>query len=503
MSSPAESRLLTSLEIDTLRRLERWPMTWVQGRLLLMGGLGYAFDAASVAIVAFILPAVAKVFGLTNAETGVLGSSVLIGYLVGAFFAGTMGDLIGRKQVMMYALAVYCVASLVAAFSPSWEFLFWSRVVAGIGTGAESAIVAPFLAEFVQSRYRGRYVGSLSGFFSFGFVFAALLGYFIVPAYADGWRIVQVITALPIVMLLWWRRALPESPRWLIQQGRSTEAIQVVDALEAEVEQRAGSLPPLETVPLPATSVAQRGSFAKNLASLLQSGTRQTTSMLWVLWVSITFSYYGFFTWIPTLLIAQGLDVTRSFGYSIVIYVSQIPGYYSAAFASEKLDRKWTIILYMLGGGIAALGMANSRAELAITMWGSLLSFFMNGTYAGIYAYTPELYPTSCRATGMGVASSVGRVGGILAPIVIGVTYAEIGFTGVFTITTAVLLTGALLVGVLGVSTSGKTLEEIAAGSRPPSRAFEGPSEITEGYASRRASDNRSRTASRSMHARR
>jgi MFS transporter, putative metabolite:H+ symporter len=187
---------------------------------------------------------------------------------------------------------------------------------------------------------------------------------------------------------------------------------------------------------------------------------------LWALWVSITFSYYGFFTWIPTLLIAQGLDVTRSFGYSIVIYVSQIPGYYSAAFVSEKLDRKWTIILYMLGGGVAALGMANSRAELAITMWGSLLSFFMNGTYAGIYAYTPELYPTSFRATGMGVASSVGRIGGILAPIIIGITYAEIGFTGVFSTTTAVLLAGAFVVGVLGVSTSGKTLEEISSGSR-------------------------------------
>jgi putative MFS transporter len=184
--------------------------------------------------------------------------------------------------------------------------------------------------------------------------------------------------------------------------------------------------------------------------------------MLWVLWISITFSYYGFFAWIPTLLIARGLDVTRSFGYSIIIYLAQIPGYYSAAFLSEKLDRKWTIILYMLGGGVSALAMANSSTDTGITVCGSLLSFFMNGTYAGIYAYTPELYPTAFRATGMGVASSVGRIGGILAPIIIGVTFAEIGFAGVFTITTTVLLTGALLVGVLGVSTTGKTLEEIS-----------------------------------------
>lgn len=462
MSIATQPQPLTVMEQETLRRMERWPMTWVQGRLLMMGGLGYAFDAASNAIVAFMLPPVSREFSLTNAETGVLGSSVLIGYLVGAFFAGTMGDLIGRKQVMMYALAVYCVASLVAAASPTWEFLFWSRVVAGIGTGAESAIVAPFLSEFVQSRIRGRYVGSLSGFFSFGFVFAALLGYFIVPAHPEGWRIVQVITALPIVMLLWWRRALPESPRWLIQQGRSDEAKRIVDEMEKAVEARTGPLPPLETLPMPAASMTRGGSFLGNLAALWKPGTRRTTAMLWVLWISITFSYYGFFTWIPTLLIARGLDVTRSFGYSIVIYVSQIPGYYSAAFVSERLDRKWTIILYMLGGGVSALVMANAETAEGITAGGSLLSFFMNGTYAGIYAYTPELYPTSVRATGMGVASSVGRIGGILAPIVIGITFARIGFAGVFTITTAVLLTGALLVGVLGIDTSGKTLEEIS-----------------------------------------
>src|ERR1041384_7248378 len=84
----------------------------------------------------------------------------MIGYLFGAFFAGALGDLIGRRTVMMYALAIYSLATLVAAFAPSWEFLFGWRVVASVGTGAESAIIAPFLAEFVQKKYRGRVIGS-------------------------------------------------------------------------------------------------------------------------------------------------------------------------------------------------------------------------------------------------------------------------------------------------------------------------------------------------------
>jgi putative MFS transporter len=185
--------------------------------------------------------------------------------------------------------------------------------------------------------------------------------------------------------------------------------------------------------------------------------------MLWILWISITCSYYGFFTWIPSLLVKQGLTITKSFGYSIIIYLAQIPGYYSAAFVSEKLDRKWTIILYMIGGGLSALCMANTREQWLIVVFGSCLSFFMNGTYAGIYAYTPEVYPTAFRTTGMGVASSFGRLGGLSAPIVIGLVYARIGFGGVFTMTTAVLLLGATAVGILGIRTTGKTLEQIAA----------------------------------------
>src|SRR2546427_12562796 len=155
---------------------------------------------------AFILRVGSALWGLTNQRTVILGSSLMIGYLFGAFFAGTLGDLIGRRTVMMYALAIYCVGTLVAAFAQSWQFLFTWRVIASFGTGAESAIVAPFLAEFVQRKYRGRFVGSLSGFFSFGFVFAALLGYFIVPRWLQGWRIIQILGALPILMLLWWPR---------------------------------------------------------------------------------------------------------------------------------------------------------------------------------------------------------------------------------------------------------------------------------------------------------
>ncbi|HEU4733268.1 MAG TPA: MFS transporter, partial [Kofleriaceae bacterium] len=356
-----------------MKRVERVPFGRFQWRLLWMGGMGYTFDAMDGAMIAFILPAVSELWGLTNEQTGVLGSSAMIGYLFGALFAGALGDLIGRRAVMMYALAIYCAGTLIAAFAPSWQLLFGWRVVASVGTGAESAIIAPFLAEFVQKKYRGRFVGSLSGFFSFGFVLAALLGYFVIPASRDGWRIVQVVSALPIVMLLWWRRSLPESPRWLIERGRTAEAEAEVARIEAEVFQRGhATSPQAESVELPVIGARDVGTFASNLAALWSPSMRRTTVMLWILWIAITFSYYGFFTWIPTLLVKQGMTTTKSFGYSIIIYLAQIPGYYSAAFVSERLDRKWTIVLYMLLGGVAAHFMSSAGSGAAITLAGFL-----------------------------------------------------------------------------------------------------------------------------------
>jgi MFS transporter, putative metabolite:H+ symporter len=445
-------------------RIERLPFSGFHRRLLLMGGLGYTFDAMDAAVLAFLLPVLRKDWGLTSVQTGVLGSGTFIGYFLGAMAAGLLGDLIGRRKVMMWALVIYCVASLASAFANDWGFFLGTRIVAGLGTGAESAIVAPFLSEFVAKRYRGAFTGSLAGFFSFGFVAAALLGYLVIPLAPNAWRVVMVITALPILMLLWWRRALPESPRWLDARGRHVEAEAIVAGVEAELAAAGVQLEPLPAsagihVPL----AAGRASVMANVKALWSAKLARITAMTWLMWLSITFSYYAFFTWIPGLLVQNGMTITRSFSYSLVMYIAQIPGYFSGAWLNEKLGRQFTIASYMILGGISALGLALTRSDAGIMASGVLLSFFMNGTYAGVYAYTPEVFPTDVRATGTGMASSIGRLGAIAAPILVGYVYPLLGFPGVFGATTLVLLVGALSVVLMGVQTRGRSLEDIAA----------------------------------------
>ncbi|MFL9900358.1 MFS transporter [Paraburkholderia fungorum] len=442
-------------------RIESWPFSKFHRRLLVIGGLGYTFDAMDAAVIAFILPVLRIQWNLTSVQTGLLGSSTYVGYMLGALAAGLLGDMIGRRRVMMYALLIYAVASFVSASTHGWETFLISRICAGIGTGAESAIIAPYLAEFVARRFRGSFVGSLAGFFSFGFVAAALLGYMIVPASAEGWRIVLVLTGVPVLMLLWWRRALQESPRWLESRGRHDEAERIVDTIEKELLATGYRLAPQESTPPVVNQENSHPSFVANFKALWRGKQARITAMTWAMWFAITFSYYSFFTWIPGLLMQHGMSITKSFAYSIAIYLAQIPGYFSAAWLNEKIGRQATIASYMVLGGIAALSMTQLQSNEAITAAGICLSFFMNGTYAGVYAYTSEVFPTAIRTTGAGVASAIGRIGAIVSPVLVGYIFPVLGFGGVFGVTTAVLLAGAIAVVTMGVKTKGLSLEAI------------------------------------------
>jgi putative MFS transporter len=281
--------------------------------------------------------------------------------------------------------------------------------------------------------------------------------------FADGWRYLAVLTSLPVVMLLWWRRTLPESPRWLESRGRSAEADSIVRAIESRYEQEGIALAPLGSVGAIPAAAQGSGSALQNVLTLFSRRLVGTTAVSWLMWFSVAFAYYSFFSWIPSLLVKEGLTLTKSFGYSIAIYGAQIPGYFSAAWLNERIGRKGVVASYMTLGGLAAIALAFSHTGVQITVAGVCLSFFMNGAFAGVYAYTPEVFPTAVRTTGTGSSSSFGRIGSVSAPILVGLVYPAFGFFGVFAMTTAVLLAGACVVFFLGIETRNRSLEDIEA----------------------------------------
>jgi putative MFS transporter len=306
----------------------------------------------------------------------------------------------------------------------------------------------------------------------------------VVRNFADGWRYLAVITSLPVVMLLWWRRTLPESPRWLETQGRSGEANRIVSEIEAWFASRGIHLAPATSLaPMPTAAPAKapaKTSALQNVLTLWSPRLARTTAVSWLMWFSVAFAYYSFFSWIPSLLLKEGLTMTKSFGYSIAIYGAQIPGYFSAAWLNERIGRKAVVASYMLLGGIAAIVLAFSHTGIQIMAAGIALSFFMNGAFAGVYAYTPEVFPTSVRATGTGSSSSFGRIGSVSAPILVGLVYPTLGFLGVFAMTTTVLLVGACVVFFLGIETLNRSLEDIEVDGAEPAPDLHGQFNSTE-----------------------
>ncbi|WP_340647844.1 MFS transporter [Pseudoxanthomonas winnipegensis] len=438
-------------------RLERLPFSRFHLRLLLIGGSGYLFDAMDVAILAFLMPQLKTLWGLSSEQLGLIGASTAIGGLFGAMVAGRLADTLGRRAVMMWALAIYCLATVASAFAQDWRVFLVFRIVAGLGTSAESVVIAPFLAEFAGARFRGRFTGALTGFFSFGYIAAALLAQFIPLMGSEGWRWILVITSTPILLLLWWRRRLPESPRWLVSKGRDAEAAAIVDAIEAEVRLQHPTLPAAVDVPVEPSTAARSGGYG----DLFSRAYVRSTLVVLTVWFSIGFTYYAYFTWLPSLLVASGQDLKRSFAFSLLIYAAQVPGYFSAAYFNDRFGRRSVVSTYLGLAACMALVMAVGSVEWQIIAAAAFLSLFMNGAYAGLYAYTPEVFPTRIRATGQGLAIAVSRVGAAISPIVVGFVYPLGGFAVVFGLSTAVLAVGALAIGLYGVQTRGRTLESL------------------------------------------
>ena len=175
------------------------------------------------------------------------------------------------------------------------------------------------------------------------------------------------------------------------------------------------------------------------------------------------FTYYGIFLYLPSLLAARGLSEVRSNEFFFLSTIAQIPGYFSAAFFVERWGRKPTLVLYLLGTAASAFLFGNAGTGSDAFLWASLLSFFNLGAWGILYTLSPELYPTTIRASGAGFAAAVGRLGGILAPFAVPVLVPILGQSGVFGLFTALVVGTALVVAVLGEETRGRSLEELAA----------------------------------------
>ncbi|WP_430522310.1 MFS transporter [Paenibacillus brevis] len=390
-----------------------------QRKLLFSAGLSWMFDAMDVGLISFIIAALAAEWSLLPEQTGLFTSINSIGMAVGAAISGILADKYGRKAILLWTLLIFSVASGLSALATSFTVLCLLRFVAGFGLGGELPVASTLVSESVPAKERGRAVVLLESFWAAGWILSALIAYFVIPRY--GWQAAFILGAVPALYALYLRRSIQDPPRYV----RSAEKL----------------------------------TLGQRFMSVWASPHRKSTIMLWILWFTVVFSYYGMFLWLPTVMGLKGFSLVKSFEYVLIMTLAQLPGYFTAAYLIEKLGRKFVLVVYLLLTAVSAAWFGNATSEGMLIAAGMCLSFFNLGAWGGMYAYTPELYPTSVRSTGVGLAASFGRVGGIIAPFMVGMLVArQVQIGSIFWIFFVTILIGAAAVLWLGTETKGKEL---------------------------------------------
>ncbi len=432
-------------------RLDRVPLNRFHWTLLITSGLGWMFDAMDVLLIGFLVTPITKEFALAPAQVGLVASAGFVGMFLGAAISGRLADRYGRRLIFQATLVLFSIGAVLSALAPTFELLLAARVVAGLGLGGELPVVATLVSEFSPRAQRGRMIVLLESFWAYGTLAAGLVALLVLPQF--GWRGAFVVAALPALYVAYLRSALPESPRYLAERGRSAEA----DAIVRRVERAGGGA--LLTL---GAAVAPARSGRTSLAELWKPAYARRTAMLWILWFGITFTYYGIFLYVPSLLAARGLSEVRSNEFFFLSTIAQIPGYFSAAWLVERWGRRPTLVAYLLGTAASAFLFGNSGTGTDAFVYAALLSFFNLGAWGVVYTISPELYPTAVRATGAGVAAAVGRTGGIIGPFLTPVLVPALGQSRVFAMFMILLVVTAASVWLLAEETKGRSLEEIA-----------------------------------------
>ena len=490
---------MTTTKETIAERIERLPLGGFHRRFIALVSLGNFFDLYDIFIVAYIGAALQQSGFLSLRQFTFFVAAGFLGMFVGTVVFGMGSDRMGRRSAFILLLLIYSVFTFADAFAISANWLIGLRFFAGIGIGAEIVVVDTYVTEVVPSHARGRYVAITQVVGFCAVPVAAVLSRLLVPTHfwISGWRWVMVIGASGALLTWWFRRRLPESPRWLESRGRVVEADAIMTGLERESfssdrrsgewrvtsgetkegkriytedtesaegmekKEKSGSLPtrsePSVAAPGMTNIKAERASFWE----LWRAPYLSRTVMLVIFQALQTIGFYGFANWAPTFLLKRGVSLLHSLEYTMLIALVSPVGPILAAWTSDRMERKWTIVVLALMVAALGMGFGYSIAPAAVVGFGALLTLANYWFSAAFHAYQAELFPTRLRGTGVGFTYSWSRLSAAFTSILIG-TVLVYGVPAVFAMLAVAMGLVAIVVGVMGPRTNGMVLEEIA-----------------------------------------
>ncbi|MGW2017070.1 MFS transporter [Streptomyces sp. NPDC001927] len=440
-------------------RLERLPHSrWHVKVRFLIGAVTF-FEAFDQLLAASALPVLMKEWHLTTGQATLAVTSASLGMLIGALAAGWMGDRIGRVRTVALGVAVTGLASLAVAFSGTIETFSLFRFVQGLGIGGVVPVAATYINEIARSDKRGRFVLLYEMIFPAGLAAATLVAVWVVPNF--GWRAMFVIGTLPVLIAALLPRHVAESPRWLLSRGRTQEAEETIARIEAEVA-RATARP----LPAPDADVREECTTPGRWGDLFRGRYLRRTAVLSGLWFVAYYVNHGISTWLPSLYTKQfGLDLTTALVYTLLSNVTGLLGTLVVALLVDRIGRRPALIAALTGGGLSlgALALAGATSGGQVAVFASCTTFFLYAINAGLYLYSPELYPTANRAKGAAFGGLWNRLGVIIGPVTVGAVIAAGGSLSVVFAQLAVVAAVGAVIAWFAVETKGRTLEEMNA----------------------------------------
>jgi MFS transporter, putative metabolite:H+ symporter len=436
-------------------RLDRLPISSFHYRIFGLVGAGMFFDGYDLYVAGGVLASAIQTKFSTVPQNLQFISLTFVGMTLGALITGFVGDKMGRRFTYQINLLIFGLASLAAAFAQDMTQLIACRFVQGLGLGAEIVVGYSTLTEFVPPKTRGRWLSMMAFLVVAGFPVTALLGYLIIPTW--GWRPMFVIAAVGSLIVWYLRKNLPESPRWLEAQGRSAEAESLMQAIEAE----AGGgkpLPPI-VVPAPVPQVAAADMLKPPLLQRLIVGC-------WVL-ITINTLIFGFVIFLPQFFLRQGLTITNSLAYTLVLSTASLVGCAVGAYSSDAFGRRFSIIgasiVTIVAGFIYARFDAASDPAIVLTIGFILIVAIYVQTAILFGVYTPELFPTEIRLRANGICNTFGRGATVVSPFIVGSLMASYNLPGVVWLMIGLVLVQIVVVWAWGVEPRNRGLEDVAA----------------------------------------
>ncbi|GII92955.1 MFS transporter [Sinosporangium siamense] len=440
-------------------RLDRLPVGRWHRRLTGVIGIGLFYEYFELVLGGTLVATLRPLWNLTAFESGVLICSVFLGMFVGAIGLGYLGDRFGRRRMFLINLTIYLVFGLLAAAAPNVWVLAACRFVAGIGAGAESTLVGAYLGEFLPKGSRGRYIGWVMTIGFLAYPTVAFLGAPLAQTtfLIEGWRWLLIAAGSGAVLLLWVRRSLPESARWLAGRGRYAEAEAVVAGIEKEAERESGPLPAPVVEPVgPSRSAAPvrdmfRGRYLGRLV------------VINVFNVCAGVAHYGIGAIAPLILLAKGFDIVQSLLYTGLIAVGYPLGAAVVATIGDRVERKRLIIvsaLLMAGAGIV-FGVADQ--EIVVLLVGFIFTTLGSVFATAACVYVPEIFPTETRGFATGLGNGLSRLATALMPFAALSILAALGPVGVLSVSALLLVICSVDIALFGPRTTGRRLEDVTA----------------------------------------